>query len=426
MEESEFPKVIGRYTISEVIGKGSMGVIYKGTDPYIKRPVAIKVTLPEDSLPENQAQVYRERFFTEAQAAGSLVHPNIVAIYDAGLEDNICYIALEFVDGSNLTNFCSKNKLLPIDKVVNIAAKICEALDFAHQQGIIHRDIKPANIMLTRDGVVKVTDFGIAKFSHGDAPEGKGIIGSPGYMAPELLQDGQASRLTDVFSLGVSLYELFTGEQPFRGETMVEVINKALHEEPPPVHQLNSNVPERMSQEVMKAIAKEPGHRPQGTMELLFGLKNALKATKSKSDADNVDERIKYMKAIRFFRDFREDELAEVLRIGTWFHYKEGSTIVKEDEVDNNFFIVILGQVQVQRQGELIALIDRGSCFGEMAALTRQSRTASIVAAEKCVVIKIDAGVIDNLSKDLQLRFYKQFLYTLVSRLDSTSEKLRH
>ena len=128
MVESEIPKTIGRYTIQEVIGKGSMGVVYKGNDPYIKRPVAIKVTLPEDSLPENQVQGYRERFFTEAQAAGSLVHPNIVAIYDAGLENNICYIALEFVDGSNLSSFCVKNKLLPVDKIVNITAKICESL----------------------------------------------------------------------------------------------------------------------------------------------------------------------------------------------------------------------------------------------------------------------------------------------------------
>ena len=161
-EGTSIPKTIGRYEVSEVIGKGSMGIVYKGKDPYIKRTVAIKVTLPEESLQESEAQVYRERFFTEAQAAGALVHPNIVSIYDAGLEGNSCYIAMEFVDGTNLTNFCPKEKLLPVEKVVSVTAKICEALDFAHQQGIIHRDIKPANIMITRNGVVKVTDFGIA------------------------------------------------------------------------------------------------------------------------------------------------------------------------------------------------------------------------------------------------------------------------
>ncbi|RLA94669.1 MAG: hypothetical protein DRG25_02005 [Deltaproteobacteria bacterium] len=422
----ELPETIGRYKILEIIGRGSMGIIYKGEDPYIKRTVAIKVTLPESSLSESQAQLYRERFFTEAQAAGSLVHPNIVAIYDAGLEDNTCYIAMEFVDGSNLARFCSKNKLLPLDKVINITAKICEALDFAHQKGIIHRDIKPANIMLTRNGIVKVTDFGVAKLSHSESSENMGIIGSPAYMAPEVLQSGKATKLSDVFSLGVSLYELLTGVQPFKGETMVEVINKVIHEEPIAIQKLNPNIPESISREVMRAMSKEAENRHQGTMEFLFNLKNALKETKYKSDPEKVDERIKYMKALKFFKDFRDDELSEVLRIGTWFHYKEGATIVREDEKDDNFFIVILGEVQVKRKGKVIAIIERGSCFGEMAAFSSQRRTASIIAAKDCVVIKINANIIDHLSKDLQIRFYKQFLYTLISRLDSTSEMLRH
>ncbi len=239
IEGSELPHTIGRYTIARVIEKGSMGIVYQGMDPYIKRPVAIKVTLPEDTLPENQIQNYRERFFTEAQAAGSLIHPNIVAIYDAGLEGNSCYIAMEFVEGGNLINFCSKDKLLPLDKILDITAKICEALDFAHQQGIIHRDIKPANIMITQRGIVKITDFGVAKLPRADLSESGGIIGSPAYMAPEMLRDGQVTMRSDLFSLGVTLYELLTGEQPFQAETMVEVINKVIHHEPTPIYQLN-------------------------------------------------------------------------------------------------------------------------------------------------------------------------------------------
>ena len=424
IEGSELPHTIGRYTIARVVGKGSMGIVYQGMDPYIKRLVAIKVTIPEDTLPENQIQNYRERFFTEAQAAGSLIHPNIVTIYDAGLKGNSCYIAMEFVEGGNLINFCSKDKLLPLDKILDITAKICEALDFAHQQGIIHRDIKPANIMITQRGIVKITDFGVAKLPRTDLSEIAGIIGSPAYMAPEMLRDGQVTIRSDLFSLGVTLYELLTGEQPFQAETMVKLINKVIHHEPTPIYQLNPTVPESVSQVVMQAMAKNPIHRFPGIMEFLFYLKTAWKESKVKSDAEKPDERMKYLKALKFFKEFKNEELAEVLRIGTWYRYKQGTTILKENEKGNYFFIVILGQVQVERKGEVIALIDRGNCFGEMAALTSQKRTASIVATEDSVVIRIDAGIIDNLSKDLQIRFYKQFINTLISRLESTSERL--
>jgi eukaryotic-like serine/threonine-protein kinase len=424
VENQEIPKAIGRYEVLEAIGKGSMGTIYKGIDHYIKRTVAIKVTLPDPTVSEDEIRKYRERFFTEAQAAGSLLHPNIVAIYDAGLEGDTCYIAMEFVDGSPLTAFCTRQRLLPFEKVMYLSARICEALDFAHQQGIIHRDIKPANIMVTREGTVKVADFGVAKLLHADAVEGAGIIGSPGYMAPEMLQDGRATKRSDLFSLGVTIYELLTGEQPFRGETLVERVRKTMQEDPLPVHAVNAQIPEQVSRVIMKALAKDPLNRYQGTMEFLFQLKSACKETKAQADGEPADERIKYLKALRFFKDFRESELAEVLRVGTWFHYKEGSMIVQAEEKEKFFFIVVLGQVRVERHDEIIAVIDRGSCFGEMAALTGQRRTASILASQDCVAIKIDASIMDNLSKDLQLRFYKQFLHTLIGRLDSTSEKL--
>jgi serine/threonine protein kinase len=424
-QNSELPHTIGRYIIDRIIEKGSMGIIYQGRDPYIKRLVALKVTLPEDTLPEDQIQNYRERFFTEAQAAGSLIHPNIVAIHDAGLEGNSCYISMEFVEGGNLINFCSKDKLLPLDKIVDITAKICEALDFAHQQGIIHQDIKPANIMITQRGIVKITDFGVAKLPRTDLAESGGIIGSPAYMAPEMLRDGLATMRSDLFSLGVTLYELLTGEQPFQAETMIEIINKVIHHDPTPIYQLNPTVPESVSQIVMQAMAKNPIHRFPGTMEFLFYLKTAWKESKLKSNAEKPDERIKYLKALKFFKAFKEEELAEVLRIGTWFHYKRGTIIIKEEERSNYFFIVILGQVQVEKKGELIALIDRGSCFGEMAALSNQKRSASIVATEDSVVMRVDASIIDKLSKDLHIRFYKQFITTLISRLEATSERIR-
>jgi serine/threonine-protein kinase len=278
--------------------------------------------------------------------------------------------------------------------------------------------------MITPRGIVKITDFGVAKLPRLDLGESSGLNGSPAYMAPEILRNGQVTMRSDLFSLGVTLYELLTGEQPFQAETMIEVINKVIHHDPAPIYQLNPAVPESVSQVVMQAIAKNPLHRFPGIMEFLFYLKTAWKEAKVKSDAEKPDERIKYLKALKFFNAFKDEELTEVLRIGAWFHYKQGATIIKENERANYFFVVILGQVQVEKKGEVIALIDRGSCFGEMAALSNQKRTTSIVATEDSVVIRIDATIIDELSKALQIKFYKKFITTLISRLASTTEKL--
>lgn len=425
-EHNSTPKTIGRYRIDEMVGQGCMGVVYKGYDPYIKRQVAIKVTHQDESFTESQVQRYREHFFTEAQSAGGLIHGNIVTIYDVGLEGDSCYIAMEFFDGKDLSAYCTKGKLLPLDKVITLTGKICEALDFAHQRGVIHRDIKPANIMISRDAVVKITDFGVAQVGVTEAAHSDGITGSLEYMAPEVIQEGRASKESDIYSLGLTLYELLTGEQPFRREFMSEVVNTVINHRPPPIYELNPEIPENVSAVIMNAMEKKPEGRFRESMEFLYFLKGAMKQACIPEHEETDDERIRYMRALKFFKKFNDRDLQEVLKIGTWYRYGEGKVIVRENETDRNFYIVILGQVHVQQGKEAIAMIDRGSCFGEMAALTNQRRTATIVASRDCVVLRIEADALNHLSKDLQILFYNQFLNTLINRLESTDERLRH
>jgi hypothetical protein len=271
-----------------------------------------------------------------------------------------------------------------------------------------------------------LTDFGVAAASPEHARMAQSLMGGFEYMAPELLEYGRVSRQSDIFSLGVVLYELFTGVQPFRRPAVPATIRAVMSHVPESLHHVNEQIPVNISQAVMTALEKKPESRYQESMELLFLLKHAAKKKRLVDMSETMDERIRYMRALRFFRDFSENDLQEVLGVGTWYHFRRGAPIVKEDEANNDFYIVILGQVHVQRNGDIIAMIDRGSCFGEMAAFSRQRRTATIVAARDCVVLRIDGNTIPQLSKDLQILFYRQILKTLVSRLEAAGERARY
>ena len=196
-------KTIGRYEIISQIGQGSMGLVYLGRDPYIKRNVGIKISRPAADVGKEKAERYRERFFIEAQSAGRLMHPNIVSIYDAGMHKDFCYMAMEYIDGPTLKTFCNNNQLLPVSNVVEIMFIACKALDHAHKMGVIHRDIKPLNIMLKKSGHIKITDFGIAQIKS-EQIASRGIVGSPSYMSPEQVRQKPVENRTDIFSLGCS------------------------------------------------------------------------------------------------------------------------------------------------------------------------------------------------------------------------------
>ncbi|MFC1892030.1 serine/threonine-protein kinase, partial [Thermodesulfobacteriota bacterium] len=224
-------KTIGRYEVTGKLGQGSMGVVYQGKDPYINRNVSIKVSRPSADVVGEKADKYRERFFLEAQSAGRLMHPNIVAIYDAGMYKDFCYITMEYIDGPTLEKFCHKNDLLPVSKVVEIIISTCKALDYAHQEGVVHRDIKPSNIMINLAEEVKITDFGIAQIKS-EQTVSHGIIGSPSYMSPEQVKEEPVKGISDLFSLGCVLYELLTGRKAFTGDNYFSIMYKITNEEP--------------------------------------------------------------------------------------------------------------------------------------------------------------------------------------------------
>jgi serine/threonine protein kinase len=265
---------VGRYEVVDELGRGGMGVVYRANDPIIGRIVALKtIRLSEKDSGISHEELV-ERFQTEARAAGRLAHPNIVVVYDAGEDHGLYYITMELIDGKSLQSLMDKGQKLTVQRTVNIMEQICSALGFAHNRGVVHRDIKPANIMLTRDDAVKITDFGTAKLLQYGTAQKTNAIGTPSYMSPEQIKSKAVDGRSDIFSLGVMLYEMTTGQRPFRGQDVASVLYKVLNEEPIPPHRLEPSIPAGVSSTIMKALSKSPHLRYESCAELLDDLKN--------------------------------------------------------------------------------------------------------------------------------------------------------
>jgi predicted Ser/Thr protein kinase len=268
---------IGRYEIVRELGRGAMGVVYHAIDPNIGRPVAIK-TIQLGGKPQDRERL-RERLFREARSAGILSHPGIVTIYDVEHEGDMAYIAMEFVDGTNLDHLMEPGQTMTPDRMFDILGQTAAALDYAHGKGIVHRDIKPANIMVTRDGVVKIADFGIAKVTASEQFTMTGaIVGTPHYMSPEQVQGQAVDGCSDQFSLAVVAFELLTGDKPYTGEHLTTVVYKIVAEDPAPALRLNPKLTAPIEAALRHGLAKKPDARYRSCREFVSTLEQACRA----------------------------------------------------------------------------------------------------------------------------------------------------
>jgi serine/threonine-protein kinase len=272
MSASTDPAQLGRYVIQSEIGRGAMGVVYKATDSVLERPVAVKTV--NITLEREYADKYEQRFYQEAKAAGSLNHPNIVTIHDVGKSGDVVYMAMEYIEGVELRTLVGEGKPLRIAQALSIAAQVAEGLAFAHQRGVVHRDIKPANIMVVANGPVKITDFGIARMrGTGDLTQTGMLLGSPKYMSPEQVIGKRADHRSDIFSLGVILYEMLCGVAPFNGENVTALMYQIVNFLPPPPSGVNSGVPQMLDFIVAKMLAKPLEERYQDAAEVARDLR---------------------------------------------------------------------------------------------------------------------------------------------------------
>ena len=278
LENSGLQKpMLGRYHIERELGRGAMGMVYLGKDPKIGRTVAIKTMVLSQEFEGEKLEEVKERFFREAETAGRLNHPNIVTIYDVGEDEDLSYIAMDYLKGSNLLAYCKPDNLLPAKEVLQVLTKVANALEYAHIHNVVHRDVKPANILYDREtGVLKVTDFGVACLTDSSKTKTGTILGSPSYMSPEQLAGMKVDGRSDLFSLGVTLYQMLTGELPFIGESLASLMYKIANEKHPDVRLFRPDLPSCVSRIINKALAKEAEKRFQSGERFSNALERCL------------------------------------------------------------------------------------------------------------------------------------------------------
>jgi serine/threonine-protein kinase len=270
--------MLGRYEVEKELGKGAMGTVYLGKDPKISRVVAIKTLALAQEFDEDEIGEVKQRFFREAETAGRLNHPNIVTIYDAGEEYDLAYIAMEFLKGQDLMHYCKPDNLMEMGRVISIVARAAEGLDYAHQQNVVHRDIKPANIMYEAESdTVKITDFGIARITDSSKTKTGTVLGTPSYMSPEQLAGKKVDGRSDLFSLGVMLYQMLSVSLPFKADSMASLMFKITNEEAVDIRSIRADIPQALVAVVNKALVKDVDQRYQTGIEFANALKAFLK-----------------------------------------------------------------------------------------------------------------------------------------------------
>ncbi len=417
------PSKIGKYDIKRRIGKGSMGIVYEGYDPFVQRPVAIKVAKDPGQEDPRQAQKMRELFFSEVYAAGRMHHPSIVAVYDAGQIDDMNYIVMEFVDGHPLSEYTGGKRKLSTAQVVDAMYQCAVGLEYIHRQGVIHRDLKPANIMLTLDGQVKIMDFSIAHIELGTGSD-SAILGSPMYAPPEQVREETTlTPQSDIYSLGAVMYTLLARRPLFRAKTLDELTEQILHKDPDPLSLLRPELPEVVIKIVEKCLHKDMDERYPTAQALASELSHAFGRLRMVGHQIDMQEKWASMRKLRFFRDFSDQQISEIVDTCEWIDYQKGDVIAAEGEIENTLYVITQGHVEVIKDGLSLDDLGPGDCFGEAALITRSRLQASIVARSNVTVMAMSNTLLEKTSMDTQLKYYRLFLDSLIQRLSHANER---
>jgi non-specific serine/threonine protein kinase len=398
----------GRYQVVRELGKGATGVVYLAYDPELHRNVAVKVISFSDSAQKTSKRL-RRLYRGEITNARQLDHPNIVKIYDGEMEDDFAWFAMEYVDGVMLSQFTSFKTLLPPHRVVGIIFKAAMALDYAARRGIIHRDIKPDNIMLTSDDEVKITDFGLAldlkKTDAGDSTFIMGV-GSPAYMSPEQIKDYPLNPQTDIYSLGVVLFELLTGRRPFRAKNYAQLVYKIVNMEPDRPSLLNPAIPEALDPVVKRALEKDLYSRYRSGAQFaqdIAGIKFQISA----DEVEKLNARFTALRQSATFVEFNNEEIWEVLRISVWRKVHEGYSIHVEGEAGESFGVLVAGEAEVSRGGRRLGMLKAGDLIGETAWLARKDkvRDLSLIATRDVIYLEINPAAFALASEECREHF---------------------
>jgi eukaryotic-like serine/threonine-protein kinase len=425
-ERAGAPHKIGKYEVIRKLGDGATGSVYLARDAFADREVAIKL-VPQSALKDSASgKVLHRLFLTEASLAGKLVHPHIVEIYDAVADEDSAYIVMEYVPGGTLQRFTRADHLPGLSDVIEIVYKCTRALDFASRLGVIHRDIKPANILIKSDTDIKITDFGAAAMLTTTRTVVDGI-GTPAYMSPEQHLNKAVNHQTDIYALGVVMFQLLTGRLPFQADNIAALAHQVLNSEPPLPSEFRRDLPREIDVVVRRAIERDLAARYLRWEQF----SNDLAAIASQGaplprQGALETEKFNILRSLAFFRGFSDIELWEVTRFSEWRTAAADEPIVREGERGDFFCILVSGEARVIRKGHLITTLKPGECFGEMAYLAGgdKARIADVVAAGEARLIRIAIAALERASEMCRLNFDRAFLRALVERLTLADSRL--
>jgi serine/threonine protein kinase len=415
---------VGKYDVQKMLGKGATGTVYLAKDTFTGKEVALKTIEPEVFRDPEFGTVYRSQFLNEASLAGKLRHPYIVSILDAVVGEDSGHIAMELVTGGDLSKHAQPGTLLPVPDVLQIGFKCCGALEYAAREGIVHRDIKPANIMIAGGTEVKIADFGAAVLKKTGVVQ-TAALGSPYYMSPEQIEGKTLTFHSDMYSLGVVLYELLTGKRPFAGANLEDLIAKILKHEPLPPSEVRTELPKSIDSVVLRAMKKDPAQRyatwPEFALEL-------SKAGELVLPPGSIPDSEKYvtLKNVPMLSTLGDSELWELARAGRWRRVPKGKPVVQEDESGKSFFFLAKGEAKVTKKKKLLNMVSGGEYFGEMAYIGggEQRRHATVEAMTELLLAEFDPASLERMSLGAQLQLTRALVRNVTDRLALANVRL--
>jgi eukaryotic-like serine/threonine-protein kinase len=416
---------IGKYEVIRKLGAGATSTVYLARDPFAEREVAVKLVAHQALDDPAGGAVLQRLFLTEAALAGKLSHPHIVEIFDAVADEDAAYIVMEHVSGGTLRQYARSDCLMQLSDVVEIMYKCTRALDFALRLGVIHRDIKPDNILVHSGTDIKISDFGSAAMLNTTRTV-MDNIGTPAYMSPEQHLNESLSCQTDIYALGVVMFQLLTGRLPFHATNIAALAHQILHDTPPPPSRLHRGIPEAIDRVVLRALERHCADRYQSWQQFSDDLASvAASGVPLPSERVLETEKFDALRGLAFFGSFGDVDLWEVLRFSAWQTAKAGETIVREAAPGDACYVLVSGSANVMRNGRMLSSLAAGECFGEMAYLGAQRiRHADVVAASDVRLLCIPVASLASASELCRLRFDRAFLDLLVERLDRANVRL--
>ncbi len=415
---------IGKFQIRKLLGRGATASVYLAQDPFSNQEVAIKIAHQNIFNDPTNGARFKKMFINEASLAGKLRHPYIVSVFDAGTEGDMHYIVMEYIEGHTLKRYTKPENLLPLDDVVEIIFKCCNALEYAFVHGLIHRDIKPANLLTGGGTDIKLTDFGTALLADSELTQVVDAVGTPSYMSPEQIMGHELSQQADIYSLGVVMYQLLTGRLPFIAENQYDLIQKISNSPPTPLQEVRRDIPPAIIRIVDRCLCKQAEDRYTSWAELACDLATVHEQLEPATSTDVSDTRkFNILKTLHFFNHFTDVELWEVLRISKWRRFQANRTLINEGKIGGSIFILASGNARIMKNDAFLGLIETGHCFGEMAYIhgMKKPRSASVVSNLPVTVIKIRTESLQQASPQLQTKFDKVLMRTLADRLEKTS-----